>query len=102
MILVLPIELVLDPRLAEFGAAFRRAVLGMREQHGPGGADPVVETQATLRCIGIEVRATSLICSDIVWFLSWLAGKSKRHSRQNGFISSRSTAPRVSPMSRSM
>src|SRR5262245_36763496 len=46
----------LDPRhVAELGGADRREVLGMREQHGPGIADPLVKADAALRGIGLEV-----------------------------------------------
>jgi hypothetical protein len=49
---VAPIELVVDSRrIAEFSAAYRREVLGMREQHNPG----VMEMQAAFCCIGLEV-----------------------------------------------
>src|SRR5262245_50955827 len=50
------VELGLDPRhVAELGGADRREVLGMREQHGPGIADPLVKADAALRGIGLEV-----------------------------------------------
>src|SRR5262245_7327633 len=50
------VELGLDPcHVAEFGGADGREVLGMREQHGPGIADPVVKADAALGRIGLEV-----------------------------------------------
>ena len=41
---------------AELGGADRREILGMREQHGPVVADPVVETDLAFSRIGLEIR----------------------------------------------
>ena len=53
---VAPIELRLElGHVAELGGAYWREILGVREQHGPGIADPVVEANAPLGRIGFEV-----------------------------------------------
>src|SRR5262245_6882527 len=50
------VELRLDPRhVAELGGADGREVLGMREQHGPRIADPLVKADAALGRVGLEV-----------------------------------------------
>src|SRR5262249_13017156 len=41
--------------VAELGGAYRREVLGMRKQHGPGIVDPVVEANAAFGCISLEI-----------------------------------------------
>ena len=52
-----PVELGLDARhVAELGRAHRREVLGVREQHRPGVADPVVELDRALGGLRLEVR----------------------------------------------
>jgi hypothetical protein len=51
------LELRLDLRhVAELGRAYRREVPGVREQHGPGVADPVVEADLALGRLRLEVR----------------------------------------------
>ena len=51
------VELRLDPgHVAELGGADRGEVLGMREQHRPAVAEPLVEVDATLGGIGLEIR----------------------------------------------
>ena len=50
------VELGLDlGHVAELGGANRREVLGVREQHGPGVPDPVVELDAAGGGVGLEV-----------------------------------------------
>src|SRR5262245_58867506 len=50
------VELRLDlGHVAELGGAHRREVLRMREQHGPGAADPVVEADLAFRGLSLEV-----------------------------------------------
>src|SRR5262249_44947565 len=51
------VELGLDLRhVAEFGGADRGEVLRMREEDGPGVADPVMETDRAFRGLSLEVR----------------------------------------------
>ena len=50
------VELGLDPgHVAELGGADRGEVLGVREQHRPAVADPLVEADAALGGVGLEV-----------------------------------------------
>src|SRR5215831_16136728 len=54
---VAPVKLGLElGHVAQLGGAHRREVLGMRKQHGPGIADPVMEADAAFRRLGLEVR----------------------------------------------
>src|SRR5262249_24474210 len=47
----------LEPcHVAELGGAHRREVLGMREQHAPGVADPVVKPDRAFGGVRLEVR----------------------------------------------
>src|SRR5690348_2844231 len=41
---------------AELGGADRREILGMREQHGPRIADPIVELELALGRLSLEIR----------------------------------------------
>ena len=51
------VELRLDPRhVAELGGADRGEVLGVREQHAPGVAEPFMEPDVALRGVGLEIR----------------------------------------------
>jgi hypothetical protein len=51
------VELGLEAgHIPELGRAHGREVLGMREEHGPAVADPVVEVDRALRAFGREVR----------------------------------------------
>src|SRR5262249_50801202 len=42
--------------VAEFGGAYRREVLGMREQHHPFVADPIVEADLAFGGLRFEIR----------------------------------------------
>ena len=42
--------------VAELGGADRREVLGMREQHAPGIAEPLMKANTALRRVGFEIR----------------------------------------------
>jgi hypothetical protein len=42
--------------IAELRGAHRGEVLGVREQHGPGVADPLVKTDTAVSCLGFEIR----------------------------------------------
>ena len=51
------VELRLQPRhVAELGRADRREVLGMREQYRPAIANPAMEVDRALGCLGREIR----------------------------------------------
>jgi hypothetical protein len=64
MILALPlVEFRLELRhVAELGGAHRGEVLGMREQHGPRVADPVVEPDLASVVSASKSGATLPIC----------------------------------------
>src|SRR6516165_5270753 len=54
---VAPVKLRLEPgHVAELGRAYRREILRMREQDGPGIADPLVETHASFGRFRFEIR----------------------------------------------
>ena len=42
--------------VAEFGGAYGREIFGVREQHDPIVADPVVEVDFAFRRFGFEIR----------------------------------------------
>src|SRR5262245_34911143 len=47
----------LDPgHVSELGGADRREVLGMREQHNPGVADPIVKADLAVGRLSFEIR----------------------------------------------
>ena len=51
------VELGLQPgHGAQFGGADRREILGMREQHRPGIANPIVKMDSSLGGLGLEIR----------------------------------------------
>src|SRR5215467_12572746 len=51
------VELRLDPgHVAKLGRAHWREVLGVREQDGPGIADPVVEANFAIGRLRLEIR----------------------------------------------
>jgi hypothetical protein len=54
---VAPVELRLDlGHVAELGGAHRREILGVREQHSPGVADPVVKADPAFGGRRFEIR----------------------------------------------
>src|SRR6516162_87643 len=53
---VAPVKLGLElGHVAQLRGAHRREVLGMRKQHSPGIADPLMEADAAFRRLGLEV-----------------------------------------------
>ena len=64
------VELRLDPgHVAELGGADRGEVLGVREQHRPAVADPLVELDPALGRVGLEVRG-GIVDANAHWFCS--------------------------------
>jgi hypothetical protein len=52
------VELGLDARhVAQLGGADGREILGVRKQHRPGGADPVMETDMAFGRLSFEIRS---------------------------------------------
>src|SRR5262249_27767375 len=48
--------------IAELGRTDRREVLGMREQHGPGIADPVMKLDLAFGGLSLEIRGRVIDC----------------------------------------
>ena len=61
--------------VAELGRADRGEVLGVREQHRPGVADPVVELDRALGGVGLEVGCGVVDDSPIVVLLLVVSGQ---------------------------
>ncbi|MNL53853.1 hypothetical protein D3C87_1771340 [compost metagenome] len=58
-----PVEFRLDlGHVAEFGGADWREILRMREQDGPGIADPVMELDRAFRGFRLEIRCDVVDC----------------------------------------
>src|SRR6516225_4399694 len=48
--------------VTKFGGAYRREILRMGEQHGPGIADPVVEANFAFSGLRLEIRRDVIDC----------------------------------------
>src|SRR5207249_5080107 len=52
------VELGFEPgHVAQLRGAHRREVLGVREEHAPGPAEPLVKADTALGCLSVEVRS---------------------------------------------
>src|SRR6266404_748077 len=69
---VAALEFGLETRhVAEFGGTDGREVLRMRKQHAPGAADPLMETNASLRAVRLEVGGDAADANTHDDLLAW-------------------------------
>src|SRR6476469_8878246 len=78
------VELRFDPRhITEFGGADRSEVLGVREQHAPGIAEPFMEPDVALCGVGLEIRGDSAELECHLTLRCLMRGKGGRLAKPN-------------------